>query len=79
MSELISDANTELEVSLLNDSSGDFKRSLIEKLNAENNMINRHLAKGLVPEQYKKYSSLSEAINYSIKVIENMWVRFHGE
>ncbi len=79
MNELISSANTELEVSLLNDVSGEFKQSLIEKLNLESNRINQYLTKGLLPEQYQKYSALVNAINQSIKTIENVWVRFHGE
>ena len=60
----------DIEQDLKNDTTGEYKRSIITKLKDTSVEVRNELGQGLVPDEYKKLSNLLLALESSIKIVE---------
>lgn len=60
----------DIENNLKNDSTGAYKREVLEKFNTLGMEVRTELNKGLSPEEYDKLSELLQAVEASISVVE---------
>ncbi len=60
----------DIEQDLKNDTTGEYKRSIISKLKDTSTDVRHELGQGLVPDEYKKLSNLLLALESSIKIVE---------
>ncbi len=60
----------DIEKDLENDVSGEYKRNIIATLMETSTKVRNELGKGLVPDEYKKLSTLLMALEASIKIVE---------
>lgn len=72
-------ANSEIERALLQDQAGVYRDSLLTTFSMERLKITQELNKGVKPEEYEVLSSLLEAIEQSVLVVNKMWTIFQDK
>jgi hypothetical protein len=60
----------DIERDLQNDTTGEYKTSVLVKLRNTSAEVRSELGKGLVPDEYEKMSKLLQALDASIKIVE---------
>lgn len=60
----------DIEKDLNNDTTGEYKKSIITRLREASSEVRNELGQGLVPDEYKKLSNLLLALESSIKIVE---------
>ena len=67
----------DLDVQLKEDRTGEFKKELLQQLEAQQAEIKNVLNKGCAPDDYTLYQELLAATATAKEVIELVWSRFH--
>lgn len=60
----------EIEEKLKNDPAGTYKKEILEQFNSFSVEVRQEINKGLAPEEYKKLSGLLQAVEASVRVVE---------
>jgi hypothetical protein len=60
----------DIERDLQNDTTGEYKMGVLVKLRNTSAEVRAELGKGLVPDEYEKMSKLLQALDVSIKIVE---------
>lgn len=60
----------DIERDLQNDTTGEYKTSILLKLRNTSAEVRSELGQGLVPDEYAKLSNLLQALEASIKIVE---------
>ncbi|MCK5895886.1 MAG: EscE/YscE/SsaE family type III secretion system needle protein co-chaperone [Cocleimonas sp.] len=60
----------DIERDLKNDTTGEYKTSVLIKLRETSAQVRNELGQGLVPDEYEKLSKLLQALDISIKIVE---------
>jgi hypothetical protein len=60
----------DIERDLQNDTTGEYKMSVLIKLRETSAQVRNELGQGLVPDEYEKLSKLLQALDVSIKIVE---------
>ncbi len=60
----------DIERELQNDTTGEYKNSVLVKLRGTSTEVRNELGQGLVPDEYEKLSKLLQALDASIKIVE---------
>ena len=72
-------AHSEIEKALLQDQAGVYRDSLLTSFSMERLKITQALNKGVKPDEYEVLSSLLEAIEQSVVVVNKMWAVFQDK
>lgn len=60
----------DIEVDLKNDTTGEYKKELIQKFTNTEMEVRSEINKGVSPDDYNRLSKLLEALELGVKVIE---------
>jgi hypothetical protein len=60
----------DIERDLQEDATGEYKKDVLLKLRNTSAEARKELSQGLVPDEYKKLSKLLQALEASIKIVE---------
>ena len=60
----------DIERDLREDTTGEYRRSVIVKLKEASTEVRHELSQGLVPEEYQKLSKLLLALDTSVRIVE---------
>ena len=68
----------DMEASLREDSSGQYRKELIDRLTESSYQLKRSLDSGLPPDEFERVNRLREAVEAASMVIEKVWEAMHG-
>ncbi len=69
---------TEMSKKLKNDSSGQYRDEILEKLSGHMTEIKHAMDAGLPPDEFRLASKLKEALEAASGVVKKTWDLYHG-